>query len=47
MQIGGNASYGGFEEGLAKGYYRLSDSEKVKALKKAFDEFKWERKAKN
>ncbi|MGZ9413151.1 HAD family acid phosphatase [Mycoplasma sp. Z386] len=39
--IGGNASYGGFEEGLAEGYYGLSDDKKVAALKAALNSLKW------
>ncbi|WP_322949719.1 HAD family acid phosphatase [Mycoplasmopsis cynos] len=39
--IGGNSSYGGFEKGLDKNYYKLSKEDQVKALKNAFNEWKW------
>ncbi|WP_322910964.1 HAD family acid phosphatase [Mycoplasmopsis felis] len=39
--IGGNASYGGWESGLAKGFYGLSTEDKIKAMDKAIEEFIW------
>ncbi|WAM04692.1 hypothetical protein [Mycoplasmopsis cynos] len=39
--IYGNSSYGGFEKGLDKNYYKLSKEDQVKALKNAFNEWKW------
>uniref|UniRef100_UPI000482A6BC HAD family acid phosphatase n=1 Tax=Mycoplasma leonicaptivi TaxID=36742 RepID=UPI000482A6BC len=39
--IGGNASYGGWEAGLAKGFYGLTPDKQVEALDKAIHEFIW------
>lgn len=41
VMIGGNASYGGFESGLAKGYYGLPAAKQLEAMKKAMEKLSW------
>ena len=44
--IGGNSSYGGFEAGIAKGYYGLGKEGQAKALKDYIKQLYWEPKSK-
>ena len=45
--IGGNSSYGGFESGIAKGYFGLSKEDQVKALREYVKQLYWEPKNQN
>ncbi|QDI65115.1 5'-nucleotidase, lipoprotein e(P4) family [Ureaplasma urealyticum] len=47
VMIGGNSSYGGFESGIAKGYFGLSKEDQVKALREYVKQLYWEPKNQN